>query len=184
MFECLVPDICLYIIYYLLIRVVEFAVLCFRYSSQPSLGLTSCYTSPGFCNTYTADVSLSFSYSDRANLIPIQRTCRSHSHTAVGLLSFPFVVSLSFSYSGWATLISIQRTCRSHSHTAVGLLSFPFVVSLSFFIVLCRTSSTGYPGLRNALALGPLSQYFSPFAGRTPRAVQVRDVGRSSPRPT
>jgi len=50
MFECLVLDICLYILYYFLIRVVEFAVLCFRYSSQLSLRLTSCYTSPGFCN--------------------------------------------------------------------------------------------------------------------------------------
>ena len=50
MFECLVLDICLYILYYFLIRAVEFAVLWFRYSSQLSLRLTSCYTFPGFCN--------------------------------------------------------------------------------------------------------------------------------------
>ena len=93
-------------------------------------------------------MSLSFSYSGRATLIPIQRTCRSHSHTAVGLLSFPFVMSLSFSYSGRATLILhcrvalilIQRSgyshfalsCRSHSHTAIGPRSFRIVVLLSF----------------------------------------------------
>ena len=54
MFDCLVPDICLHIIHYFLIRVVEFAVLCLRYSSQLSLRLTSCYTSPGFCNNMGA----------------------------------------------------------------------------------------------------------------------------------
>ena len=88
----------------------------------------------------------------------------SHSHTAVGLRSFPFVVSLSFPYCGRTALILhcrvaiilIQRSgyahfavslsfsysgratlilhCRYHSHTTVGLRSFSFVVSLSFLL--------------------------------------------------
>ena len=82
-----------------------------RYHSHTAVGLRS------FCIA----VSLSFSYSGRATLISICRVaiiliqrsgyahfalpCRYHSHTAVGLRSFPFVVSLSFSYSGRATLI-------------------------------------------------------------------------------
>ena len=96
----------------------------------------------------------------------------SHSHTAVGLRSFPFVVSLSFPYCGRTALILhcrvaiilIQRSgyahfhlpYRSHCHTAVGLRSFPFAVSLSFsysgratLILPCRYHSHTAVGLRS-----------------------------------
>ena len=82
-------------------------------------------------------------------------SCRSHFHTAVGLRSFYIAVSLSYLYSSQAILISIHLSCRSHSHTADVLLSFPLNVWLLLSL--------------------------SRVAGRIPRAVQGRDVGRSSP---
>ena len=87
-------------------------------------------------------MSLSSPYTGRATLISI---CH------VALIS----VSLSYLYSSQAILISIHLSCRSHSHTADVLLSFPLNVWLLLSL--------------------------SRIAGRIPRAVQGRDVGRSSP---
>ena len=81
--------------------------------------------------------------------------CRSH-HTAVGLRSFYIArVALIFIQQLRLILISIHLSCRSHSHTADVLLSFPLNVWLLLSL--------------------------SRVAGRIPRVVQGRDVGRSSP---
>ena len=142
----------------------------------------------------------------RAALISIHLSRRSHLHTLVGLFSFPFVMPLS-SYSGRATLISIchvtlisihwsgyahfHLSCRSHFHTAAGLRSFYIAVSLSYLyssqaiLISIHLSCRSHSHTADVLLSFPLNVWLllslSRVAGRIPRAVQGRDVGRSSP---
>ena len=102
------------------IRVVEFAVLCLRYSSQLSLRLTSCYISPGFCNTRSNTVFAKLQlpgYTIGPNIFIVPRL-----RSWVNNWNIPVIISLT---AGWEDFL--KRVILEHNNNNNNKLLMPCV---------------------------------------------------------